>query len=236
MRLEVIERLKGADLLTRCDDLSIAAASVRVGLLSWKKLLHSLSDAVSEDRPSKSDVDQLVGLVKRVDDEGFMPLMRAELDDRDIPRRVISLAGLANAIVEQAETDNVLSTKTLRGRYLPKHGWYEAGRYAKFRNAGFWLGLDHKMWAVYGRTPIWLSFGGAEGRADRLHEVLRTWLNADPPRAYSHDGKILIPVLLAVGVEKERVVAGAVRQLRELNEVLAISGLPPVHDEAPAET
>jgi hypothetical protein len=236
MRLELIERLKAADLLSRCDELPIMADSVRLGLLSWNKLLHSLSDAVSEDRPAKSDVDQLDGLVKRVDDEGFMPLMRAELDDLDVPRRVISLADLANSIMQKAVADGVMSSKTKIGRYGPGHGWYRAGMYAKFRNAGCFLGMDHELWSMFGRTPIWVSFSGTEGRPERLHEVLRAWLNADPPRAYSKDGKILIPVLLAVGVEKDRVVADAVRQLRELNEELAISGLPPVHDEAPPET
>jgi hypothetical protein len=42
-----------------------------------------------------------------------------------------------------------------------------------------------------------------------------------------------VPVLLAVGVEKERVVEGAVRQLCDLKKML--SGLPPLGGEAPAE-
>lgn len=235
MRLEVIERLKAANLLSHCDDRTIVANSVRLGLLSWTKLLTLLSDAVGDDRPAKSDLDQLGGLVKRVEDEGFMPLMRAELDGRDVPRRIVSLGDLAQCIVTQAIADDLLSIRTSkRGRYQLAPGWYSSGRYAKFQNAGCWIGLDHKLWSMFGRTPIWVSFGGSEGRADRLHDVLRAWLNDD--RAYSHDGKILIPLLLAVGVEKERVVADAVRQLRELNEVLALSGLPPVHDEAPPES
>lgn len=234
MRLEVIERLKTADLISNFDDRTISADSVRLGLLSWTKLLTLLSDAVSDDRPAKSDLDQLVGLVTRVDDEEFMPLMRAELDDRGISRRIISLADLANTIVEKAEAEGIISTKTMRGRYAASHGWYKAGRYAKFQNAGFWLGVHHKLWSMFGRTPIWVSFSRGEGRADRLHDIVRAWLNDD--RAYSHDGMILIPMMLAVGVEKERVVADAVRQLRELNNVLAISGLPPVHDEAPPES
>lgn len=239
LRPAVIERLTAAGLFTTADERSITAGLVRVGLLSWAKLLASLDEAVSQDRQARSDVDQLRGLVNRVETDGFMPLMRAELDDLDVPRRVISLADLANSIVDKAVAENVLTVKTTatgRGRYLPAHHWYGAGRYAAFRSAECWLGLDHELWWMFGRTPIWVWFNNtSSGRADRLREILRSWLNADPPRAYEIDGKVLIPVLLAVGAEKDVVVKKAVAQLRELNEALTLAGLPPLQDGAPPE-
>jgi hypothetical protein len=54
-----------------------------------------------------------------------------------------------------------------------------------------------------------------------------------PPRAYAADGEVLVPILLDVGVEKDRVVQHAVSQLRELKNML--SGLPALGGEAPAQ-
>src|SRR5580658_675830 len=106
--------------------------------------------------------------------------------------------------------------------------------YAAFPTAGCWLGLDHELWSTRGRSPIWIRFkSGTWGRSERVGEPLRPWLNADPPRAYPPDGEVQVPVLLAVGVERERVVEDAVRQLRDLREML--SGLPPLGGETPAE-
>lgn len=87
--------------------------------------------------------------------------------------------------------------------------------------------------------PICITFWRDElGRADLLREPLRAWPGAAPPRAQVHDenGEIHVPVLLAVAVEKDRVVVDAVRQIRELDEVVRLSGLPPLRGEAPTET
>jgi hypothetical protein len=53
---------------------------------------------------------------------------------------------------------------------------------------------------------------------------------------HDENGEIHVPVLLAVAVEKDRVVVDAVRQIRELDEVVRLSGLPPLRGEAPTET
>jgi hypothetical protein len=138
--------------------------------------------------------------------------------------------------VDQAVNEQVLDVKGLK----PWHFIYGSGRYAAFSNllgaraAGCWLGLDHELWSTRGRSPIWIRFkSGAWGRSERLGEPFRSWLNADPPRAYAADGEVQVPVLIAVGVEKERVVEDAVRQLLNLKKML--SGLSPLGGEAPAE-
>jgi hypothetical protein len=116
----------------------------------------------------------------------------------------------------------------------PAHFIHGSGRYATFPTAGCWLGLDHQMWSAHGRSALWIHFSkGDWGRAERLHESLHAWLTADPPRAYAEAGEIQIPLLLPFGVEKERVVQDAVRQLRDLKKML--SGLPPLVVEPPAE-
>jgi hypothetical protein len=235
LRGEIIERLTKAELApTHVGTLSLTVGPVRIGLLSWTKLLSTLHDTVGEDRDVASDVHQLRGLVARVEVEGFVPLTRPDLDDLEVPRRVIALADLASDIVDHAVAERILDVKGLKATHFI-HG---SGRYAAFKWAGCWLGLNHEMWSTRGRTPIWMNFSRNDwGRADLLREPLRAWLGAEPPRAYVNDanGWIYVPVLLAVAVEKDRVVADAVRQIRELDEVLRLAGLPPLKGEAPAE-
>jgi hypothetical protein len=215
LRGEVVERLKAAGMAPAdTGGLSMAVGSVRLGLLSWRTLLDALRDVAVEDRDLASDVHQLRGLVERFEREGFIPLTRVDLDDLDVPRRIASLTNLSWEIVDAACQVGILSVKGLK--VTPRD--YGGGRYAAFKAAGCWLGVDHEMWSTRGRSPIWIDFTDDDwGRAERLREPLRAWLSADPPLAFADDSGIQIPVLLAVGVEKERVIADAVRQIREVD-------------------
>jgi hypothetical protein len=231
LHTEMRERLEAAKLdVTEVTSRSMRVGTVRIALLEWSNLLAALRDAIGGDRAAASDVDQLAGLVARFETNAFLPLTRVELDDLDVPRRVLTLAHLVNSIVDQAINEQVLDVK--KQKLKPTHFIHGSGRYAAFPTAGCWLGLDHELWSTRGRSPIWIRFkSGDWGRSERLGEPLRSWLNADPPRAYAADGEVQVPVLLAVGAEKERVVESAVRQLRDLKKIL--SGLPPLGGEVP---
>jgi hypothetical protein len=231
LHIEVKERLQAAKLdMTDVNPRCVMVGTVRIGLLAWSDLLVALRDAVGADRRAASDVDQLTGLVARFETDGFLPVTRVELDDLDAPRRIMTLADLVNGIMDQAAHDDVLDVKGLK----PMHFIYGTGRYAAFPTAGCWLGLDHKLWSTHGRSPIWIRFkSGPWGRSERLRDPLGSWLNMAPPRAYAADGEVLVPILLDVGVEKDRVVQHAVSQLRELKNML--SGLPALGGEAPAQ-
>jgi hypothetical protein len=233
---EVRDRLQAAKLdPTEDSPRSMRVGTVRIGLLGWSTLLNTLGHAVAGDPGAASDVQQLIGLVARFETNGFLPVTREELDDLDMPRRIMTLADLVNAIVDRAVHDRVLRVKGLK----PMHFIYGSGHYAAFEGAGCWIGLDHKLWAARERSPIWIRFkSGPWGRAEEVRPLLGLWLNVDPPRAYAADGEVQVPILLAVGVEKDRVVKDAVRQLHELENMLSVltplSGEAPAHGDAPA--
>lgn len=231
LTVEVRERL-AASSWTAVGPMSFIVGNVRVGLISWSRLLGSLAAAVANDIHASSDVAQLAGLVARFEEEGFLPLTRAELDDLEVPRRMLALGNLVNDIVDAGVRAGVLSTKGVRS----SNGVGHTGRYVVFGTAGAWLGLSHARWALHGRTPMWLRFGNdAWGRADPLRTVLRGWGAAEPPRAYLNDDDrcVRVPLLLPVGVEKEAVVASVVDQLRELDALMRASGMQPLVGAAP---
>jgi hypothetical protein len=215
LRVEIGERLRHASLLTSDGPHTMTAGSVRVGLLSWTRLLAALRHAAANDRAVLSDVEQLAGLVARFETDGFVPLTRADLDDLDVPRRTVALANLGNEIVDNADVEGLLSVKGFK----QTHFMYGTGRYFSIRSLECWLGLDNEVWALRGRSPLWICFRGAS--ADKVRKPLRSWFTTEPPRAYDFKETVYVPVLIAVGAEKDRVVGDALRQVRELHAALA---------------
>jgi hypothetical protein len=233
LRAEVIERLRPEPAMVGAQSLKLGR--VRIGVLSWSRLLGALGAAVADDRASASDVAQLAGLVARFEADGFLPLTRSELDDLEVPRRMLAIGQLVNEIVERGVLEGILSTKGLRGSHAAGH----TGRYVAFASAGAWLGLSHWQWAARGRTPMWLRFApDAWGRAAELRGHLRAWAAADPPQAYldDEDRSVRLPLLLPVGVEKDVVIATVVQQLREIESVMRAAGMPPLAGAVPPPT
>ena len=231
LRAHVLEKMAHAE-LSDLTDVSMRTGSVRIGLMSWSGLLAVLRDAVAEDRFASSDVQQLTGLVARFESEGFVPLTHAELDNLDVPRRVVALAQLVDEIVEAAVKDGILSVKGLR----PSHGAGHTGRYIAFTRAGGWLGLSHGQWARHGRSPLWLRFdANSWGRANELRDVLRGWAAADPPRAYVDDTDrgVRVPLVVPAGAEKPMVVSKILAQLRDLDAAMKDGGMKTLANESP---
>ncbi len=227
LRWELLERLRAAGMIASDAPTAstIVAEGVRVGMVVWSKVMQALEAAVRGDAAASSDVHQLRGLVEQFEGEAFIPLAREDLGDLEVPRRIIALTGLAWEIVDAACAANLLSVKGLKVTARD----YGGGRYAKFEQAGCWVGLDHMMWRRTGRSPLWIDFSESDwGRADKLREPLGAWLNADPPRAFKENDSMKVPLLLAVGVEKARMVEDAVRQIRELAALLKGAGLSAV--------
>lgn len=232
LHLEVRERLRAAS-PKDSGPRALSVGSVRIGLLSWSKLLASVSAAVADDPAAASDVGQLVGLVARFESRGFIPFTRDELDDLQVPRRIQALGELVDEIVDRAAKLGVLNIKRMRH----SRGAGHVGRYVGFSRAGAWLGLAHTQWGSRGRTPFWLRFDNSSwGRGPLVIDALRAWTTSEPPRAYADDGATMrVPLLVPVGVEKDAVIDEVLRQLREVDEALTSAGLPLLEGAAPAE-
>jgi hypothetical protein len=241
LRNEVIGRCRSAgSSIIEQRSTTIVVDGAHVVFLSWSSLLAALHDAVLGDQATLSDVMQLEGLVARFETEGFIPLTNADIEDLEVPRRVLALAELVNDILEVASNERaadgsmLLSTKGLR----PTHYLGATGRYAKFEKAGFWLGLSHWQWLRYGRTPLWVRFGRDDwGRADELRVALRDWIAQTPPRAYvtDDDGAVRVPILIRPGAERDQVIAHATTQLGELRAKVQASALPLLGTAEPKE-
>ena len=197
------------------------ADDVEIGIVSWRMVLESIASESSAagDHDSVSDARQLLGLCEAMEDEAFIPLSRADLEDQETARRVIQLAKLIDDATAAARVAGVLSMDGLR----PTHGLFSAGRYVRFGNAILWVGLQHSNWREYGRSPFWAAFSSSsEGRSEELCVALSDWLHVTPPRAYRSGEFFLVPLFAEPGVERDVAIRSLVEELRKLRDAVAL--------------
>ncbi|MEI9937498.1 MAG: hypothetical protein WDO69_09795 [Pseudomonadota bacterium] len=230
-----------AELVQRCSGLAVVEAgpwclkvnATFILLLSWDELLGALKVAVADDQNAASDVHQLAGLCARFDSEGFVPLSREDLEDTDVPRRMLALAQLSSDIMDAAtrerisEVAQLVTTKGLKAAHYSG----ATGRYGAFSKAGFWLGLSFWQWAKRGGSPLWLRFARDDwSRADLLRTPFLSWTATVPQKAYTddEDGAIRIPLPFRPDGARETIISDAMIRLREINEILEATELPPL--------
>jgi hypothetical protein len=191
----------------------------RLAITSWPSLLEVLNSAVvgSGDMAASNDIAQLRGLCDVIDSEAFLPLRPDELSNAEIPRRMINLADLVSEIVQNYETRNYSDRKGLK----ETNGRYTSGTYLRFGPYGAWFGLHLQLWRAFEVSPLWLAFSNNDfGKAQHVRELLRVWQHCSPPRCVDWGNEVVVPIILPVGVEKEKVIASAVEQVGEMAALL----------------
>ena len=193
-----------------------------LAITSWQHVLGTLEHAAVDRGHAglREDIVQLRGLTDQMNAGEFLPLREDEVTDVNVARRLINYSDLIEEIVGRLVTDGIASTKGLR----PTHSYTSAGRYlsvhAKF---GLWLGVDLMAWRDWGITPLWSEhnttddFSGIEGKIRQAEPLFDD--------AHEADGWLYIPVRLTTGAERDRVIDGAVLQMRSIADKL-LQGFP----------
>ena len=190
-----------------------SAGNRTLAVTSWKHTLETLEQAAVDGGHSalRHDIVQLRGLTDQMNAGEFLPLREDEVTDVNVARRLINYSGLIEEIVGRLVEDGIASTKgqgrshgyTWMGRYLCLHG--------KFR---LWLGVALWRWRYWGITPLWSehntshSLSGLEGKVGQALQLF--------DNAHQVDGTLYIPIRLTTGVERDRVIDDAVRQMRDM--------------------
>lgn len=188
-----------------------------LAITSWKHVLGTLEQAASagDHAGIRQDILQLRGLTDQENTGGFLPLREDEVTDVNVARRLINYTGLIEEVAGRLVTDGVAETKGLRQGY----SYTAAGRYLRLRSRfGVWLGVDLEGWRDRGITPIWLeqntndSWSGIEGKSRQAAKLF--------DEAHEADGQLHIPIRLATGAERDRVIDDAVLQLCNIADKL----------------
>lgn len=140
----------------------------------------------------------------------FSPLSAVELTDARVPRRLLNYGGLIDPIADRLAADPAAGTKASRavqfGRWLWVHDEFDV-----------YFGVSLTLWGRHGITPLWCNCHAREDVAHRLQARF------DDARVEDGSGgrlDLCVPIRIAAGVERDRVVDDAVRQMRRITEEL----------------
>ena len=193
------------------DAISWARAGQRtLAITSWKHVLETLAHAAATGGhlDLRQDIEQLRGLTDQMNVGEFLPLREDEVTGEDVARRLINYSGLIEEIAGCLVTDGIADTNGLR----PTHSYTSAGRYLRMRaKFGLWLGVDLTAWRDWGITPVWSehntddAFSGIQGKIRQAEKLFGD--------AQETDGQLYLPIRLTTGVERDRVIDDAVRQV-----------------------
>lgn len=210
---EVRRRAEAGEVrLSETSDLKSAVLSggeCRLMLISWAALLGRMAAGAGEAGESgvESDIRQLRGLAARMDEEAFLPIQSDEFGP-EFPRRMLGLRRLIDDATHRGRNAGWINTEGLM--VTPQS--YGYGRYLRLYRAGAWFGVNLKLWARHGDTPLWLSFYESEGKGKDTEVslgVIRRELEL-PVDASDY------PIHLRVGVEYDAVLDDVVAQLKEI--------------------
>jgi hypothetical protein len=193
-----------------------------LAVLDWMTVLRSLDAAAqrANDHRAASDIEQLMGLCRKMDAEAFLPITAEELTDLGMARRTMNFADLIHEVSEACIAQDIVKTRGADGgRLLVRHSNHGTGRYVMVGGFGAWLGFDPDIWVESGRTPFTLNFSmSAFGRARRVGDLIRTF----GQEIASLDRSEWFDILLVpqTGVDKATVVKSLVDQVRRVRDVL----------------
>jgi hypothetical protein len=223
-------RIVWDELLSRCRAAETSVGSVQqqanmtigsldgghfVAITSWGSLLRTLATATTSagEIDSHSDIAQLQGLCKKMDEEAFLPLRREELTNLEIPRRIINYSDLPFEIATEAERRGYCSRKGLRETSFR----YGSGTYIRVGPYTPWLGFEASAWSKLGVSLLWVHFFPPPySPTAEIRQKLLRFRSATPQRCFDLEGQVSVPIFLTIGVEKHRIVEEAVRQIGEL--------------------
>lgn len=168
---------------------------VPVGVTSWDELLGRLTAV--PDQAVAEDARQLLDLVRDIDHQSFIPWTTEQRTDQDVPRRIVRLASVVEAVHKRLVTSEVAAVDGRR-QTITRGGPLAFGKRMRLGGAVVTLRLSLDLWARFGRSPLWLSFG--TGGADAARRAFPGQLVETP------DGWIAVPVDLPVDVPEDRVV------------------------------
>jgi hypothetical protein len=198
-----------------------------IALTTWNKVLSTLEKACTNELERVNDIKQLQGLTSGMDIDVFRPLIDTDLK-QDIARRFNNYLDLPRDILAEAERQKLCKRKKITKKALgldfhAKDGNTDvfAGQYAEFGSLEIWVGLETRLWARYGASPIWCI---VERDTDVARKALRSEFKSTPRLAYEDQNNwVSIPIFLTMNVDRGEVVQDAVKQLRRLRSKLTAS-------------
>ena len=188
----------------------------------WRNVLDTLQQAAVGNPTAQSDILQLRGLAEQEDLEAFLPLRPDEVTDSDMPRRILNYIELIDTIFDKLCNMGIADSRIPGGGGVNATATYHPPSIDRYLyllhgsgRSGALLGIPYTLWRDSGGiTPLWLRFDTGffpPGNFDNLDAVFDVFKDL----RYGSSSKFL-PIRLTFGVERERVIEDAVKQIQDI--------------------
>ena len=196
-----------------------------LALASWGLVLAAIEHAAEDAGETEvaADVRQLIAMCDHMDSEKFLPLHSEEVAGI-VGRRQLQFRELVDdacaALVATGHVKKVRAT-------LASYGDYHRCMRDEDLRFGLVLMISYPHWATSRDTPIWLGILDSPGkvgpltRPDRARPLLSKLNLEVPPALFDVGTHLLVPIYLALGVEKDAVVREIVAQVEGVRALLA---------------
>lgn len=196
-------------------------------LVSWESLLNAIEGAVT-NQEERSDVSQLVGLVREYLKSGWVPVAVGDLTSRTGAQ----LKQLRLSLFKAVSSANVPETM------LPGMSDVGTGRYLTVnKKRAVWAGIHTDAWARYGEGPLWAQVDSPSLQvAHQVREALGPLTGPGEPGLYEGftNTTVLIPLRVGVGGEPGEVTNALASQLGRIRSLVApVMEQPDVPEAAP---
>ena len=178
----------------------------------WKHVLRSL-ERVADGDEIRCDLMQFRRLVETLQgSEVFLSLCEEEVKNVDVAQRMINYIDLLNSICRKLPDIGMGITC---GRSVADVGKYKS-IYRSLQHGGHgvgWLAISFYVWRQMGTTPLWLWMNQANHLPEGYHELQDLFEGVHVSQSGNNR---FIPIHLKVGVEQDRIVADAIKQIRDV--------------------
>lgn len=188
---------------------------------SWRHLLGQIESQLSSGDKALEDLRQLRGLTERMDIAAFLPLQPGEIS-QDLPRRMLSLRRLVDAIIDRMEETGWIRLDNKRPSLDDTFSYY--GRMMDFAGTKAWFGANLEVWAEWRNTPILIELYSSEQlpETETSNHLLNKIGQHFPGEGADDDWRV--PIFLPEGVEFNTVVDTVVKRLEFIGNLVDGSG------------
>ena len=135
---------------------------ITILIKSWSDILFPIRSVLEANlnRELISDIEQIIGLCKRIEDAAFLPFQKSDFSP-EVARKICSCSDLADKVIEVLQAEQIVFetgsySLSLEGlRATPQRCGYN--RAFKINPFGFVLNVDYSRWTVEAGTFFWLS-------------------------------------------------------------------------------
>lgn len=187
-------------------------------LMSWRVVLEKMKQSLlaAGEQDMVGNVIQLQGLCEQMDTTAFLPV-RSEEMTANIGMRIQQYCDIVDEITATLVSEHIVSTRGLRSTAVRT----SYRRYMNIQGHGGFIGFHADYWQKFQLTPLWMGILSKDWKYDPESRLKLAAFEVEiPPRLFQDNQWLIIPLFVAINVEKHKVVEHLIEQIKDVIEMV----------------